>query len=200
MKDARLMPVYVYLGRHAGEPALARLGEQMEAPSAMFSRKNMTGHITASGPVVTPDHREVLLVGHLGTGKWLQPGGHVDDEDTELWKAAAREIREETGISNMSLHPWHDHHGGQPADIDTHPMPARPAKGEGDHFHHDCMFVFIAERSVIERQEEEVGAAAWCAIDDERVPERLRRVYHAVVTADRAETDNGDRLRELGET
>jgi 8-oxo-dGTP pyrophosphatase MutT (NUDIX family) len=173
-QDARLEPVYTYLTEHAGD-GLALLREQMSYPQPMFSRSNMAGHITASGLVLSPAG-EVLLVGHLGLGKWLQPGGHVDDDDAEIWRAAAREIAEETGVTGISLHPWHARHDGQPADIDTHPIPARPAKGEDAHWHHDALFVFTAERTALERQEDEVSAATWCLISDPRVPDRLRRV------------------------
>jgi 8-oxo-dGTP pyrophosphatase MutT (NUDIX family) len=185
MQD-RLEPVRTYLGAHAGEGL--RLLAQIDAPDDMCSRKNMAGHVTASGLVVTPDYREVLLIAHNGVGKWLQPGGHVDEDDAEIWQAAAREIREETGIAEVSLHPWHAFNGGQPADIDTHQIAARPAKGEGDHWHHDCMFIFVAEKARTERQEAEVAAACWCPINDERVPPRLRRVYDAVLAAE-AEID-----------
>jgi 8-oxo-dGTP pyrophosphatase MutT (NUDIX family) len=178
MHDPRLEPVYGYLTEHDGTD-LARLREQLAMPQPMFHRTNMVGHITASGLVVNPDG-EVLLVGHLGLGKWLQPGGHVDDGDDEIRLAAEREIREETGVTAIALHPWHAEHDGQPADIDTHPIPARPEKCEGKHWHHDCLFVFVAERTPLERQEEEVSAAAWCAIDDPRVPDRLRRVLSRI--------------------
>jgi 8-oxo-dGTP pyrophosphatase MutT (NUDIX family) len=172
MYDPRLAPVHVYLRHHPDHPAHAWLKEQLTAPPAAFSRNNMSGHITASGLVLTADHSEVLLVAHLGSGKWLQPGGHVDDDDPAIWQAAAREIREETGVTG-----WHDEHDGQPIDIDTHAIAARLSKGEGDHWHHDCLYVFVVERTPVERQEEEVSAVSWCKIDDDRVSQRLLRVY-----------------------
>ncbi len=177
--DPRLKPVHGYLRRHPGAPALARLEDQLLAPQPMFSRKNMAGHITASGLVITPDHRQTLVIGHKGLDKWLQPGGHVDEDDAGIWQAAAREIREETGVTEITLHPWHAEHGFEPADIDTHPIPARPAKNEGAHFHHDCLFVFVAPKRPMKLQADEVSGASWCAIDDPRIPERLRRVYAA---------------------
>jgi 8-oxo-dGTP pyrophosphatase MutT (NUDIX family) len=176
-RDPRLAPVRAYLGRRPDDPALSRLREQLEAPQALFSRKNMTGHITASGLVLTPDQGAMLLVGHKGLGRWLQPGGHVDDDDAEIWHAAQREIAEETGVTEITLHPWHAGHGSEPVDIDTHPIPARPAKAEGAHFHHDCLFIFVALKIAMRLQEDEVSAASWCRIDDPRVPERLRSVY-----------------------
>jgi 8-oxo-dGTP pyrophosphatase MutT (NUDIX family) len=181
--DSRLTPVQAYLRRHPDDSALARLKEQLQAPQPMFSRKNMVGHITASGFVVTPDHSETLVIGHKGLSKWLQPGGHVDEDDAEIWQAAAREIREETGVTDITLHSWHAKYGFQPVDIDTHPIPARPAKDEGAHFHHDCLFVLIAPKLPIRLQEDEVSAASWCAIEDPRIPERLRRIYDGVLKA-----------------
>lgn len=180
--DARLDAVYAYLTDHA-DIALDRLRQQLAMPGEdLFDRKNFAGHITASGLVLTPDHREILLVWHLGLGRWLQPGGHVDEHDAEIWQAAAREIREETAVV-ATLHPWHAAHGGEPADIDTHEIPARPANGEGGHFHHDALFVFVADRTLPQRQEDEVSSCAWCALDDPRVPNRLRKVLAGLRTA-----------------
>jgi 8-oxo-dGTP pyrophosphatase MutT (NUDIX family) len=173
--DHRLDTVDAYLTDHP-DAALTRLREQLAtSDEPMFARSNMTGHITASGLVVAPTG-EVLLVHHLGLGKWLAPGGHVDEGDALIWEAAAREIAEETGVTGLALHPWHAAHDGQPIDVDTHAIPARPEKGEGKHFHHDALFVFTAEeRAVLERQEAEVSAVAWVPINDPRVPGRLRR-------------------------
>jgi 8-oxo-dGTP pyrophosphatase MutT (NUDIX family) len=59
---------------------------------------------------------------------------HVDDDDAALWLTAEREIREETGVlGDLVLQRWHAEHEGQSADIDTHPIPARPEKDEGAH-------------------------------------------------------------------
>jgi 8-oxo-dGTP pyrophosphatase MutT (NUDIX family) len=137
----------------------------------------MAGHITASGFVLTSDRSQTLIIGHKSLDKWLQPGGHIDDDDSAIWHAAQREICEETGVTEIMLHPWHAEHDFEPINIDTHPIPPRPAKAEGAHWHHDCLYVFIARRTPTSRQEEEVSAASWCTIDDPRVPERLRRVY-----------------------
>jgi 8-oxo-dGTP pyrophosphatase MutT (NUDIX family) len=179
--DSRLTPVHAYLDRHPDDPALTLLKEQLEAPDGMFSRKNMAGHITASGLVLTPDHGEALVIGHKGLNKWLQPGGHVDESDAGIWQAAAREIREETGVIDITLHPWHAEYGFQPVDIDTHPIPARPGKDEGAHWHHDCLYVFVAAKTRLQHQEEEVSGASWCAIDDRRVPGRLQHVYNRIL-------------------
>jgi 8-oxo-dGTP pyrophosphatase MutT (NUDIX family) len=173
----RLEPVRAYLRCHPAEPELLRLRAQMETPESMFSRQNMAGHITASGFVLTPDHSETLIISHKGLDKWLQPGGHVDDDDSVIWHAARREIYEETGLTDIALDPWHAEHQFAPINIDTHPIPPRPVKQEGPHWHHDCLYVFLAPKISIRAQEDELSAACWCAIDDPRVPGRLRGIY-----------------------
>ena len=52
-------------------------------------------HVTGSAVVVGP--RGVVLLEHKRLGIWLQPGGHIDPEETP-WDAALRESREETGL------------------------------------------------------------------------------------------------------
>jgi 8-oxo-dGTP pyrophosphatase MutT (NUDIX family) len=178
--DLRLAPVEAFLRRHPAASRLAGLREQLASPDGMFSRANMTGHITASGFVLTPDLSETLIIGHKGLGRWLQPGGHVDDGDAAVWRAAEREIREETGVTDNALDPWHAERNFEPIDIDTHPIPPRPAKQEGAHWHHDCIYLFIAPKTAVRSEADALFAACWCAIDDPRVPARLRRIYGEV--------------------
>lgn len=55
-------------------------------------------HFCVSVYVYNPKNRKFLLIKHRKTGKWLQPGGHIEsDEDPE--EAALRETFEETGIN-----------------------------------------------------------------------------------------------------
>jgi hypothetical protein len=70
--DPRLRPIYAYLIAHP-DAALARWREQIAMLQPMFARSNMTGHSAASDLVLTPDCAEVLLIHHLGRGKWLAP-------------------------------------------------------------------------------------------------------------------------------
>ena len=50
----------------------------------------------ASGCFVI-DKGKVLLVEHKGMGVWIQPGGHVDENEAPH-EAAIREVKEETGL------------------------------------------------------------------------------------------------------
>ena len=60
------------------------------------------GHVTASGYVLSPDRKEMLIIYHQKLGRWMQPGGHVDPGETVL-QAAMREIGEETGLDPKTL-------------------------------------------------------------------------------------------------
>lgn len=50
-----------------------------------------------SSAFIINDRDEILLVYHKKFGKYVQPGGHVE-EGEEKWEAAVRETFEETGI------------------------------------------------------------------------------------------------------
>lgn len=54
-------------------------------------------HFTASAIVFDAPLEHVLLVHHKKIGKWLYPGGHVDENQTPA-EAAMREVEEETGV------------------------------------------------------------------------------------------------------
>ena len=54
-------------------------------------------HFCACAYIVNPDNRKLLLVKHKEYNKWLQPGGHIENNETPE-EAAIREVYEETGI------------------------------------------------------------------------------------------------------
>ena len=66
--------------------------DALEAP---LDQESDPIHVTGSGIVVGP--RGVVLLEHKRLGIWLQPGGHIDPNETP-WDAALRESREETGL------------------------------------------------------------------------------------------------------
>ena len=102
-----------------------------------FSRRQFTpGHITCTGLVQSPDRSRVLLVHHNRLDRWLLPGGHVEEDDAEIWDSARREVVEETGVV---LQPGIARLIG----VDVHGIP--PGKGEPYHLHHDLLFGYQAE-------------------------------------------------------
>ena len=54
-------------------------------------------HFCASAFIINPKDKKILLVKHSDYDKWLQPGGHIEDDETPE-EAAIREVYEETGI------------------------------------------------------------------------------------------------------
>jgi len=141
-------------GRH--DALRAQIEEEGERA---FERSNMRGHVTSSMMVVRLDTMECLLIDHLHHQLWLAPGGHY--ETGTLLESALREVEEETGLTDVE--PIIDH----PIHFDTHPITARPAKNEGEHFHSDYLFGGIARGSTdLVPQKEEVAKAEWKPLDE----------------------------------
>lgn len=99
------------------------------------SRSNLHGHITASAWLLCPQKKQTLLTHHKKLDRWLQPGGHIEDDDT-VQEAALREAREESGIIDLRMS------GSSIFDIDVHKIPAN--KEVPEHLHYDLRFLLIA--------------------------------------------------------
>lgn len=124
----------------------------LELPGDVFSRAHCTpGHLTASAFVVSPDGGSLLLVHHQKLQRWLQPGGHVEPDDVDIFAACAREVREETGVS--ALEPAQP---GALFDVDVHDIPGRP--GEPAHRHYDVRVLFRAGQTELVAGEGTTGA------------------------------------------
>ena len=139
---------------------LALLRWQIDQGHRLDVRSTFPGHLTTSAVVLSPDHRQTLLIDHVTIGRWLQPGGHY--EPAEFFHLSAmREAIEETGVSGLALHPWHGG-GDLPFVIDSHDVPGKPSRHEPDHIHHDLQYLFIADPALpLVAQLEEVHAAQW---------------------------------------
>ena len=125
--------------------------------TAAFSRAHFVpGHFTASCYVVD-DAGRLLLHHHRRLNRWLQMGGHVEEDEVPA-AAALREGREESGLRDLSFL------GGAIADLDIHPIPA--AKGEPDHHHFDVRYVArTAAPEAITMDRAESNQLAWVTLD-----------------------------------
>lgn len=157
-----------YLTVFPGEAErLRELGEYLAAHERILDRANPAGHITTSAFLTDAAGERLLLIRHKALNRWLQPGGHVEADDS-LVASALRELVEETGIPASAV--MAPPPGALPVDIDIHVIPANPRKGEPEHPHFDFRYRFqLRAESTLVLQEAEVTDAAWFALDTPEV-------------------------------
>jgi len=113
--------------------SIAATLERLEEPGDPFSRM-ANGHLTSSAFVVSS--RGVILHRHLLLGIWIQPGGHIDANESPA-AAALRETLEETGLAARHFDPVELFH------VDVHPGPSGH-RGPGEHLHYDLRYAVSA--------------------------------------------------------
>ncbi|WP_205772420.1 NUDIX hydrolase [Microvirga calopogonii] len=155
----------------------AILRRQIMAGDDIHSRRTFPGHVTTSAFILDPTGRRILLIHHRSLERWLQPGGHYEPPDS-LMGSALREAIEETGMHDLVIDPWH-RETGLPVDIDSHRIPARPERGEPEHWHHDIRYVVRAsEHDPLRPDLREVHGAEWRGLQDLETiaPQGLRNI------------------------
>jgi ADP-ribose pyrophosphatase YjhB (NUDIX family) len=160
------------------EAHLVRMKQLCESVASPCARSSYApGHFTASAFVLSPERDALLLILHGKLELWLQPGGHVDDQDVSLLEAARREVREEVGLQDLELlEP-------APLDVDIHDIPAR--KGEPEHQHFDVRFLFGANTRAVQAASD-AKDARWVLLaevgadgrSDESVLRAVRKLLH----------------------
>jgi 8-oxo-dGTP pyrophosphatase MutT (NUDIX family) len=68
-------------------------------------RECVSGHVTASAIVLDDSGTQVLLTLHPRLGRWVQLGGHCEDDDPDIVAAALREAIEESGVPDLRIAP-----------------------------------------------------------------------------------------------
>jgi 8-oxo-dGTP pyrophosphatase MutT (NUDIX family) len=145
-----------------------------EHPNAL-ERACVPGHLTASAFVVDGAEERALLLHHAKLGRWLQPGGHIEN-DAGLGQAALREVREETGLNDLVLHP-------QLIDLDIHRIPERLRKDgtlEPEHLHLDVRYLVIARAHEPLIESEESLGLGWftqAAVQNLATDDSVRRLF-----------------------
>ena len=156
-KESLLVLLHVHQAVDAHEQQmLERLTAFVSAHENFYSRELLIGHITASAWIVDEAHSHALLLHHGKLNKWLQPGGHVED-DADILSASIREAREETGVD---VQPFSE----KIFDVDIHEIPARP--NEPAHFHYDIRFLLVANKAAPLLVSSESKDLMWVAIDE----------------------------------
>ena len=115
------------------------LGEHKENA---FNRNNPKGHLTAGGIVVCGDW--VLMNHHKILNKWIGFGGHFENDETNPFITASREVKEECGINGLRSN-------GVILDIDkfTFKHDKMPA-----HVHYDIRYLFVAPNKNVSKSNE----------------------------------------------
>jgi 8-oxo-dGTP pyrophosphatase MutT (NUDIX family) len=112
--------------------------------------------------------KRVLLVLHRKFNVWLQPGGHME-ENEDPWEAAIRETREETGLDITKLR------SSTMPDDKTWDLPSPdflqlqtipPHKDDPEHFHLDHQYVVRLPHQAIRVQEEESAGIGWYSLEE----------------------------------
>lgn len=107
----------------------------IENNSIYLGSSNPDGHVTSSAWIINKQRTRVLLTEHKKLNKWLQLGGHTEENES-VYESSYREGIEESGLSmltqvNRSIY-----------DIDIHTIPKRNEKKE--HIHYDIRYLFEA--------------------------------------------------------
>ena len=87
----------------------------------------LPGHFTCSAFVVDQKMQLVTLIAHKKLKLWLQPGGHIEADDSSFIAAARREVEEETGLKQLKLL-------SPLCDLDIHQIPALGDEPAHEHF------------------------------------------------------------------
>lgn len=74
--------------------------DALESYENIFSRENLTFHMTASAWVTNKDRDQILMIHHNIYNSWSWMGGHADN-DQDLFHVAIKEVKEESGIESI---------------------------------------------------------------------------------------------------
>ena len=118
-------------------------------------RSCVPDHLTASTIVLSADGSRVLLTLHAKANRWFQLGGHAEASDQTLLEAAAREVREESGL-DLVVDP-------EPVQLSEHAVPFCGATGDVHHL--DVRFLAVAPEDAEHVVSEESLDVAWWPAD-----------------------------------
>lgn len=127
----------------------------------IYTRCCDAAHLTASGWVVSPDRKQVLLAYHNLYDSWAWLGGHADGE-TDLRQVAQREVLEESGLAECT--PLGD--GILSLEILTVDGHEKRGKYVSSHLHLNCTYLFEADPAAPLRcKPDENKAVAWFPVE-----------------------------------
>ena len=97
---------------------------------------------------------------------FLYPGGHVNRDDLTPLIAAQREVREETGLSDLDVLKIFDNEL-IPIDIDTHIINYNDRLNLPEHYHFDFRYLFVIDKiSEINVDVDEISMYRWMDLEE----------------------------------
>lgn len=130
----------------------------------LVNRRNFAGHFTASAFVISKTSKRVMLIHHNFLKRYLQPGGHINENDINPLVAAKRELWEETGIDDTKLTYQCFNLLDEliPLNIEVQQIPENVNKKEPSHFHYDLQYLFWSDEDLtVTIDPNEVSAFQW---------------------------------------
>lgn len=124
-------------------------------------------------------NESVLLLKHKKAGIWLQPGGHIDDNELPN-ETALREVEEETGYKVNLIDVTESHDYQQDSKDLPNPFKVNAHRIRESHWH--CDFAFLAEietKSEVTHSHEHEGVR-WVSREEMKegeldMPENVRK-------------------------
>lgn len=116
----------------------------------------MARNFCASVFVIDPRTRKILLVHHKKFDKWVQPGGHIETDETPE-ETALREVYEETGLKVQLLgerFPREDDY--------IRPLGIQKNRGSDGELHIDIIYAAIPINEIdANNYDEEIDGVKW---------------------------------------
>lgn len=129
---------------------------------------NFDGHVVAGGFVFAKEEKKFLVLYHNDLKMYLYPGGHVDCNDTDPLSASIREVKEETGLTNLNQLQLVDDIM-VPIDIDTHMIGYNTRLNLPEHYHFDFRYLFMIDKiEDIKLDNEELSNFQWIDLNELR--------------------------------